>query len=85
MISDDASMADVFSTSVQEPAHRLLVVLVVLALDDNLLEAVDELVTALGREVLVAQEATGTLLMIISLVAMFRRHAPEDIVLHVRI
>ena len=73
MISDDASMDDVFSTSVQEPAHRLLIILVVLALDDNLLEAVDELVTALGREVLVCQEVLRATPMLVREIFVLRR------------
>ena len=81
MISHDTSVADVLGYGVQEPAHRLLVVFVVLALDDHFLEAVDKLVSPFRREVLVTQEATSTLLVLIGFVAMFSRHATEDIIL----
>jgi hypothetical protein len=60
-------MAVVGFDSRQEPFDRCLVVIVLLALDNDLLHAVDKLVTALFGE-LIAQEVTGLVVLLVGTV-----------------
>lgn len=48
-------MANVFCASIHQPPDTLLVVLMALAFNDDRLEMADELFSALGREVLLAE------------------------------
>ena len=86
MIGDGASMRSVLLQEIEEPTDRLLVVLVLLALDDDLekalgrtnedyrdtylLATVDELVTALFREVFLTQETLSAVNLILSILLL---------------
>lgn len=61
----------------EEPIDRRLVVIMLLALDDNLLQAVDKLVAALLGE-LFTKEVAGLVDLIVGAVLVFLRDAVTD-------
>lgn len=69
----DATVPCVLFDDIQKPLDRLLVVIVILALNDDFLASVDELVAPLGREVLVCQEALRATPMLVREIFVLRR------------
>lgn len=78
---DMATVAGVLLNDAEEPLDALLVVVVALALDDNLLAAVDELVAALLREVLLGKNALAVLELALGVVLVVLGNAVEHAIL----
>lgn len=81
MVSKSATVTEILSTRIHEPADALLVVLVVLTLNDDFLEAVDELVTALLREVLVLEEVFRAVEVLVRLLPVLWRYTSGELIL----
>ena len=75
LASDGLAVRGVLLQEVEQPRDRLLVVLVLLALDDDFLAAVDELVTTLLREVFLQQNLLGTIVVLIGTVLVLLRNS----------
>jgi hypothetical protein len=77
-----ASMREVLFERVDEPSDRFLIVGMLLAFDNDLLEAVNELLTALLRE-LIAKEALSLLVLLRGAIFVFLRdlipHTPHAV------
>ena len=73
--SRGTSVRGILLKEVEKPPDRLLVVLVLLALDDDFLAAVDELVTTLLREVFLQQNLLGTIVVLIGTVLVLLRNS----------
>lgn len=63
--SDSTTVLGVLSNVGEEPANGLLVVIMLLAFDDNFLSSVNELVAALFWEVLFSEEMMGTIVVLL--------------------
>jgi hypothetical protein len=81
MTSDSACVAGVLLEVRKQPLQRLLVVLMLLALDDDLLATVDELVAALFGEVFLSEEFFTTVPVVVSTIFVLLRNTVVDVVL----
>jgi hypothetical protein len=85
ILSGILSVASILLNVAEEPANGLLIVVVLLALDDDLLHTEDELVAALRREVLVREELPGAVTVLPGTIFVLVRNATCDIVLIYRL
>lgn len=81
ILRDSLAVGGVVLEGVEQPLQASLVIVVFLAFYDNLLSAVDELVTALGGEVFVRQEGLGTIKFIANAIFMLLRDPARNAVL----
>jgi hypothetical protein len=63
-------MGSILLNEAKEPLHSLLIIIMLLTFDDNLLATIDELITAILREVLLNQEFATSLELIMGLFAV---------------
>lgn len=68
------AVANVLLEVSEEPAHRSLVIVMLLALKDDLLEPEDELIAPLFREVLLSEESLATIPLVSSSILVLLRN-----------
>jgi hypothetical protein len=78
MTGNSMPMGSILLDEAKEPLHSFLVIVMLLAFDDNLLATIDELITALHREVFLSQELTASLELIMDSFALLLRDTISD-------
>ena len=84
-ISDSPAMRDIFLEESQQPPDRILVILVLLALDDGFIAAENVLVSPLLGEVFVTQEILGPINVVVDFILMFLGNLVRDMILMQRV
>lgn len=79
------TMGRVGPEGVEQPLQAGLIIVVFLALDDNFLSTINELITTLFGEILVCQEILGTVEFIASAIFVLPRDLVRQTVLYQRI
>jgi hypothetical protein len=62
----------------KEPLHSILVIIVLLAFDDNFLATIDELIATILREVLLHKKPATSLVLVLSSFPMLLRDAIRE-------
>ena len=79
--SNGPTMLGVLSNIAKEPTNRLLVVVVLLAFDDDLLPSVDELIATLFWEVFFREEMVSTIVVLLNGVLVLLWNTASDVLL----
>lgn len=74
------SVTNVLFNSAEQPSHALLVIVVLLALDNDLLPAVDELIPTFFRKIVLQQELLSAISMLVGAVFVLRWDAIGDVI-----
>ncbi len=79
--SNSTPMLGVLSDVIEEPANRLLIIVMLLAFNDNFLPSVDKLITTFLWEVFFGEEMVGTIVLLLGCVLMLLWNTVGEILL----
>jgi hypothetical protein len=78
MTGSSVPVGSVLLDEAKEPLHSILVIIVLLAFDDDFLATIDELIATILREVLLHQKPATSLVLVLSSFPMLLRDAIRE-------